>query len=70
MTMSLRISLNGYTFSSSLIYTVLQNKRERWFSAPPLWLDSAGSIVWVWDFAWENIFWGSSKILIWTIVKG
>ena len=31
----------------------------------------AGSIVWgtVWDFGWENIFWGSSTILIWTIVR-
>ena len=27
------------------------------------WLDSLGS-------GWENIFWGSSKILIWTIVRG
>ena len=24
----------------------------------------------VWDFGWEKIFWGSSKILIWTIVRG
>ena len=24
----------------------------------------------VWDFCWEKIFWGSSKILIWTIVRG
>ena len=30
----------------------------------------AGSIVWGLRFWLENIFWRSSKILIWTIVKG
>ena len=29
------------------------------------WLDSLGSEIWL-----EKIFWGSSKILIWTIVRG
>ena len=24
----------------------------------------------VWDFGWEKIFWGSSNMLIWTIVRG
>ena len=24
----------------------------------------------VWDFGWEKIFWSSSKILIWTLVRG
>ena len=23
-----------------------------------------------WDFGWEKTFWGTSKILIWTIVRG
>ena len=23
----------------------------------------------VWDFGWEKIFWGSSKIVMWTIVR-
>ena len=30
----------------------------------------AGSIVWGLRFWLEKIFWGSSKILIWTIVRG
>ena len=30
----------------------------------------AGSIVWGLGFWLEKIFWGSSKILIWTIVRG
>ena len=30
----------------------------------------AGSIVWSLRFWLEKIFWGSSKILIWTIVRG
>ena len=30
----------------------------------------AGLIVWGLRFWLEKIFWGSSKILIWTIVKG
>ena len=29
----------------------------------------AGLIVWVWDFCREKIFWGSSEILVWTIVS-
>ena len=29
----------------------------------------AGLIVGVWDFGWEKIFWGSSKILIFTTVR-
>ena len=31
---------------------------------------TAGSIVWGLRFWLEKIFWGSSKILIWTIVRG
>ena len=30
----------------------------------------SGSIVGGWDSGWEKIFWGPSKILIWTIVRG
>ena len=43
--------------------TVVQKPNE--FSIPRGWLDSLGSGILV-----EKIFWGSSKILIWTNVRG